>query len=208
MKRASNTVPAGSIIAQNPAGGATAMPGDPVTLTVSSGKTPPFSLISHAAQATWRSGAGALPFPGSETDARGFAIIRPANSLLLEDGSSPQFLETHPQWVENNQGWINGDFTLPTPIAAGDHFRATVGFIAVANPPSAGDAEFVVVAVFPNGAVKELSRTHDIGRDGVLVGIDDDLSSAVGATKIRLRVEAGASSAQDWASWVAPRVEG
>ncbi len=205
-KQASNTVPAGQVISQNPAGGTVVVTGTQVTITVSSGKLPPFLLIDHAAQAAWRSGAGALPFPGSETDNRGFAVIRPAGSLILEDGSRPEHLETHPQWV--NFGFINGDFTLPAPLKAGDHFRATVGFIAVANPPSAGEADFVVLAVLPGGAVREMGRTHDLGSDGILRSIDIDLSSAAGATKVRLRVEAGATSAQDWASWVAPRVEG
>jgi hypothetical protein len=164
----------------------------------------PFPLIDHAAQAAWRSGAGPLPFSGSDGDSRGFALIRPANSLPLENGTAPTFLETHPQWVSN--GWIEGDFLLPDPIAAGDHFRAQVGFIAVASPPSAGNADFVVLAVFPNDAVKEMSRTHDVGSNQTLIPIDVDLSSAAGATKVRLRVDAGATSAQDWASWVAPTV--
>src|SRR5581483_9710105 len=122
---------------------------------------------------------------------RGFALIRPAGSIPLEDGSTPQYLETHPQWVDNFQGWITGTFSLPGPILAGDHFRATIGFrsaTAVGVPPVQrfGDAEFVVLAVFANGTLKEMGRAHDVGSDHHLVGVDVDLTAAAGATGIQL----------------------
>jgi hypothetical protein len=48
---------------------------------------------------------------------------------------------------------------------------------------------------------------HDKATDDKTRGIDVDLSSAAGATNIALGVLAGASSAEDWAVWVDPRVE-
>lgn len=65
-----------------------------------------------------------------------------------------------------------------------------------------------MLAIFGNGATLELSRTHDIGRDGIVIPLDVDLTLVLGATKLRLRVEAGATAAQDWAVWVNPRIEG
>lgn len=91
---------------------------------------------------------------------------------------------------------------------SGGPFRTTIGFVQPQQPPSAGDAEFVVVAIFGNGATPELSRTHDIGRDGIVIPLDVDLTPALGATKLRLRVETGATSAPDWEVWVNPRIEG
>ncbi|GAA3117738.1 InlB B-repeat-containing protein [Streptomyces echinatus] len=171
------------------------------------------ALIPLAPAAAWRTGVGPIPWSGTsavnggpDANPDGFALLRPAGSLLLEDRTDPEYLETHPQWVNN--GWIEGDFTLPAPVVPGDRFRTTLGFMAVANPPSAGEADFVVLAVFPNGSVLELSRTHDRGDDGVMHPLDVDLSQAVGATKIRLRAEAGAKADQDWCSWVNPRIEG
>jgi hypothetical protein len=171
------------------------------------------ALIPLAPTAEWRTGVGPIPWSGTsdvnggpDANPDGFALLRPANSFLLEDGTNPEYLETHPQWVNN--GWIEGDFTLPVPIVPGDRFRTRIGFMAVAQPPSAGEADFVIKAVFPNGSVLELSRTHDRGEDGVMHELDVDLGAAVGATKIRLRAEAGAKSDQDWCSWVNPRIEG
>ncbi|PBC75976.1 hypothetical protein BX265_0672 [Streptomyces sp. TLI_235] len=201
-------------------GGACAGTAATCTVTVDANKTVsvqfkrlPLPLIPRAAAAAWVTGAGPIPWSGTsavnggpDTDTRGFALLRPAGSLLLEDGSAPEYLETHPQWVP--KGWINGDFTLPVPVVPGDRFKTTVGFMMVANPPSAGDAYFVVQAVFANGATLELSRTHDLGRDGVMHPVDVDLTPAAGATAIRLRAEAAGSEGQDWCSWVNPRIEG
>jgi hypothetical protein len=202
-KVASNTVAAGLVIAQNPAGGTLAPPKSNVTITVSTGRHAPVDLLARAPNAAWRSGAGTLPYNGNDGDNRGFALTR--SGLQLEDGSGGTYLETHPQWVAS--GFIEGTYTLPAPIIAGDRFRAKIGFIAVANPPSAGDATFIV-SVIKNGVVTPISTTRDTGRDGNMPVLNIDLTPHVGATGIRLRVNAGADAAQDWASWVGPRIEG
>ncbi|MET0238226.1 MAG: PASTA domain-containing protein [Kibdelosporangium sp.] len=202
-KVASNTVAAGLVISQTPAGGALAPPQSTVRLTVSTGKRAAIDLLARAPGATWRSGAGALSYNGNDGDERGFALTR--SGLALEDGSGGTYLETHPQWVAN--GYIEGTFTLPAPIIAGDRFRAKIGFIAVANPPSAGDATFIV-SVIKNGVATTVSTTRDTGRDGNMPVLSIDLTPHAGATGIRLRVNAGADAAQDWASWIAPRIEG
>jgi hypothetical protein len=207
----SNSVPAGTVLAQSPAPGTSVAPATPVTLTVSSGKRPAYSLITHAAAADWRTGAGQIPFGGSTVDERGFAVIWPAGSIPMEDGSSAQYLETHPQWVDNNTGWITGTFVLPSPVIAGDHFRAGAGFRATTEGGvrnTLGAVQFVVLARMADGSTRELARRSDAAADGRLVGFDVDLSAAAGATAIQLRVEAGPSSLQDWAAWSAPRVEG
>jgi hypothetical protein len=202
-KVASNTVAAGLVIAQNPAGGTLAPPKSNVTLTVSTGRRAAVDLLGRAPGAAWRSGAGTLQYNGNDGDDRGFALTR--SGLQLEDGSGGTYLETHPQWVAN--GFIEGTYTLPAPIIAGDRFRAKIGFIAVANPPSAGDATFIV-SVIRNGVATTISTTRDTGRDGEMPVLNIDLTPHAGATGIRLRVNAGADSAQDWASWVGPRIEG
>jgi hypothetical protein len=197
-----NTYPAGRVSAQTPEKDAMAAAGTRVTVTISTGKRETFDLLVLAEKAKWSTGAGDIPFNGSAADERGFALIRPAGTPL-EDGSQSTLLETHPQWVAN--GSIEGDFTLSEPVIAGDHFRSTVGFI---GGQAVGAGEFVVLAVDEDGTATELARIPDAGNDGQLRTVDVDLSKQVGLRTIRLRMEAGATSAQDWAAWVEPRVEG
>jgi hypothetical protein len=58
------------------------------------------------------------------------------------------------------------------------------------------------------GAPKVVASVHDSGLDGVIRKIDANLSAAAGAQTLSLRVEAGPSSAQDWAVWVNPQLAG
>jgi hypothetical protein len=200
----SYTVAAGLVITQNPVGG-NAPPQSTVTLQVSSGNPAPVDLLQKASGALWRNGSGVtLPFNGNDGDDRGFALIR--TGYPLEDGSSRTFLETHPQWIAT--GTISGLYTLPRPIAAGDKFKAQVGFIPPCCAPSAGDATFLLYVVRPNGQSVLVKSVHDVGKDGVMPAFTADLSPYAGATKIQLMVQAGPDAAQDWASWIAPRIEG
>jgi hypothetical protein len=144
-----------------------------------------------------------LPYNGNDGDTKGF--VKPRSGFSLENNSAPNFLETHPQWVDN--GHIEGTYTLPRPLIAGDRFKATVGFMAVQNPPSAGGGTFIV-SVDKNGSPVTVATVNDSASDGVLRPINVDLSAHAGATQIRLRFNAGPSAGQDWASWVAPRIEG
>ena len=88
-----------------------------------------YDFVANAASASWSSGAGALPFPGSDSDSRGFALIR--SGFALEDGSSPsKSLQTHPQWVGN--GWIQGRYpSITVPDGAELHLK--VGFYSGAT---------------------------------------------------------------------------
>jgi hypothetical protein len=201
----SNSVAAGHVLRSDPRSGQRARPGDSVALSVSDGPTPPVTLIDLAPNAGWRSGAGALSWNGNDGDTRGFALLR-RGTLLLEDGSNPTVLETHPEWVVD--GFIIGDFALPSPIIAGDHFRATIGFLALKSGTSKGAATFIVQAVHPGGATTTFVEQFDTAADGKLVPLETDLTAAAGAQVIRLRVNAGPDSSQDWAVWLAPRVEG
>jgi len=70
-----------------------------------------YDLVTSAPAASWSSGAGGLPFPGSDSDSNGFACYK--NSVTLEDDSiAATVLETHPQWVSG--GWIMGRYPQVT----------------------------------------------------------------------------------------------
>jgi hypothetical protein len=196
----SNTVKDGEVIRTDPTPGKATGTDHKVTLIVSDGPTPPVDLINSAKDAIWSNGTVGLPFNGPDGDPRGFVLIR--ENVALEDGSTPQrVLETHPQQVGN--GFVQGDYTLPQKIIAGDHFVADVGFL----DGQQGEVDFTVFVVDGQG-VKQAGTVHDKGSDGALQHVDFDLSQFAGATTLRIRVDAGDNSDQDSAVWVAPRVTG
>jgi len=200
--QASNSVAKGRVIRTDPAAGTKLDKGATVQVTVSSGANPTVDLLDAASSAAWSSGAGTLPFNGSDGDDRGFVILR--QGFQLEDGSTPaRVLETHPQWVAD--GFIQGDFTLPAPIIQGDRFTSDVGFLA---GNIVGEVDFSVLVVDAQGHAQVAGTVHDTAPDQQRRHLGIDLSSFAGAQTIRLRVDAGPTSAQDWAVWIAPKVGG
>jgi hypothetical protein len=203
-----NTVEAGRVADMNPQPGEMLAQGDEVEITVSTGPTPTVNLNPLAGNATWRTGAGIVPYPGQPGDPRGGAAILDPGWLLEDDtpSTSGTCLITHPEWVDN--GWIEGDYPLPDEIIAGDHFRAVLGF-QQAQSGNVGAVTFIVQAVFADDTVSApLLSLFDTQADKVMHPVDVDLTPVAGAQTLRLRVEAGASAGQDWAAWVNPRVEG
>jgi hypothetical protein len=83
-----------------------------------------YDFVALAQTATWYSGAGQLPFPGSDGNPNGFAFS--VNNPTLESGatSTGPGLLTVPQNVHN--GYIQG-FYPPFRVQAGDRFRARLG---------------------------------------------------------------------------------
>jgi hypothetical protein len=162
-----------------------------------------YDLYTRAPDAEWIGSAGNLTFGGPDSDPNGFAMYR--DGAKLEDGNTHnKVLETHPQWVDD--GVISGLYD-PYNVAAGEHFLAKVGFIALADGScGAGNVIFQL-------NYKESGTLHPLGSwthacDGSLVNIDVDLSSLAGhSVKFAIAVLANGSAGQDWAVWVNPRVE-
>ncbi|MEM2905509.1 MAG: CARDB domain-containing protein [Candidatus Bathyarchaeia archaeon] len=166
-----------------------------------SAQTEVYDFVAHAAEASWSSGAGALPFPGSPSDSRGFA--RYVYNATLEDGSVWQrVLETHPQWVSN--GYIMGTYPQQT-VAQNVQLKVKVGFLSGATGT--------------DGAIFEV-RFHDLQQnswtlfsykatyDAKLDSIVKDLRFLAGKTgRFILWVNATQSSGQDWAVWAEARIE-
>jgi hypothetical protein len=89
-------------------------------------------------------------------------------------------------------------------VREGDRFRASVGFLKGAG----GEVEFVIEGF--GGTISGTRRVftvRDNGNDGILRTIDEDLGVLSGAAGMRLVVNAGATSSQDWAVWINPRIE-
>jgi hypothetical protein len=83
-----------------------------------------YDFTANAEKAAWSSGAGALTFPGTDGDAKGFAL-RVINQKF-ESGivASPAGLLVGPQQVTN--GFIQGSYPAFT-VQSGDKFQTTVG---------------------------------------------------------------------------------
>lgn len=95
-----------------------------VEIYVGSSSGTGYDFTANAASATWRSGAGTLAFPGTEEDAKGFALKqdKPKFESGIESGN-PGLLVA-PQNIYN--GYIQG--TYPAfRVQSGDRFQATVG---------------------------------------------------------------------------------
>ena len=127
-----------------------------------------------------------------------------ADTFELEDGRTEQVLFTHPQWVDH--GIIKGLFPW-TPLPDGAVFKAQVGFLH----GSGGDG--VTFSVWEHHLESGQRMWTPIAQvqkrpNGTLESIEVDLRRFAGQdVGIELRVDAGDSSAQDWACWLQPRIE-
>ena len=160
-------------------------------------------LIQEASGAHWTTGAGELSFSGDRGDSRGFVVW--TNNEVMEDGSVPaQALETHPEWVDGGsiQGTYTDIFYAGYIVQAQDTFQATVGFL---QGGEAGVATFRVMirAASGNTWIGEITDSYD----GQLQTLNIPLAPWAGQTAdFILEVQAGATSAQDWATWVEAKI--
>ena len=168
-----------------------------------------YDFVERAPQARWTGYAPpysfyGLKFPGADNDQRGFAVWR--DGATLEDGSRPdhRILETHPAWVDGGAIW--GEYEVPFLFQSGDRFVARVGFLAGAG---AGNVTFQLVWWNDDpDSYRELLGSLADSYDGVVRNWVVPLDSIAGQTGyMRLVVEAGETSAQDWAVWVEARIE-
>jgi hypothetical protein len=192
-----NSIPVGQVISQSPKSGTVAW-GSAVTLTVSSGPAAPWSMYTHACDsASWFSGAGTLACPGGASDNTGFVLPRPECWDFTDGHCYSDFVETHPQWVDN--GHIRGDYTLSRPIIAADHFRTTLGFMLPQSGPSTAT---VIFRVFVDGM--EVQNWPLASNNKRVIPVDLDLTPYVGHQHLSLEVDAQGPVGQSWACWVTP----
>jgi len=172
----------------------------PVIKSESTSTTVFYDFVSNAGSASWSSGAGTLPFPGSDSDPRGFALYR--TQAVLEDNKTyAKVLETHPQWVD--LGWIQGIYpqlTVPTNAK----LNVTVGFLKGAT-----NTDGVIFRVyFRQGQTQQTLLEQKALYDNKLDTISIDLSSIAGKMgNFILYVNAFKGSGQDWAVWASATIE-
>jgi hypothetical protein len=159
-----------------------------------------YDFIVQADNASWSTGAGSLPFPGSDSDSRGFALYR--DSWQLEDNSTrARVLETHPQWV--NGGWIMGRYPQVT-VPSDAELKIIVGFLNGAT----GSDGVIFKVQFEEGQTRQTILTCGASYDSKLDTMTQSLSSLEGKTgRFILYVDSGQGSGQDWAAWAEAKIE-
>ncbi len=163
----------------------------------------------------WSNGTLVLPFPGRESDKRGFACYRD-NSVLEDDKVYSKVLLTHPELrfikifdsitnqyfnIPHEFGRIIGIFKIEDlPEAA--IFKTKVGFLK-----GAYQSDGVEFRVFVNGDPAYFAANvcyYDGHLDDLAINLDRYAGQNV---SIVLQVNAINTSTQDWAVWVNPRIE-
>ncbi len=172
---------------------------------VASSTTPPpsggtaFDFVSQVCAAKWVSGAGQLPCPSSDGDARGFAVS--IDHPKLENGttdSAPGLLVS-PQNIYN--GYIQGFYPEYT-VQPGDHFQTSVGCAFGASCYVTYRLDYQI----GNGAINTL-WTWKEKNDGMIYQFDRDLSSLAGKkVKFILTLLATGPATGDRALWGQPRI--
>ena len=89
-----------------------------------------YDFTANAGSATWSSGAGGLSFPGTDGDAKGFALKLDKPNFESGVTASQPGLLFSPQQITN--GFIQASYPAFT-VQSGDRFQATVGCQAAAT---------------------------------------------------------------------------
>jgi hypothetical protein len=200
IAEASDAVAHGLVVRTDPATASAVAKGSAITLHVSRGPAV-MRLDPLAEHARWSNGKVELSFPGPETATAGTAR-RVLNRQAEDRSIPPQALAVEPEQVAG--GVVQGDFTLPAPLEAGDVFAASVGFLQAAT----GTVRFEVYALGgPFGVNAQPVGSVDDGADEQLRSAAFDLTRVAGAQIIRLKVVAGPAPAAGSVIWVDPRVE-
>jgi hypothetical protein len=160
-----------------------------------------YDFAANACAASWFSGAGALPCPGTDGDAKGF-VLKVSNPKL-ETGATdtrPGLL-TFPQNIQN--GYIQG-FYPAFKVQSGDRFRSII------NCEGGATNCYVVFRLdYQTGTDPIKTYWGPFGEryEGLFYSIDVDLSPLAGKdVKFILTVLAAGTATGDRALWVGPHI--
>jgi hypothetical protein len=159
-----------------------------------------YDFATNACAASWFSGAGALPCPGSENDNNGY-VIKVSNPKLETGATDPRpALLTFPQALNN--GYIQG-FYPPFKVQSGDRFRSIIN--------CEGGATLCYVAFRLDyevgGVIKTFWGPFLERYEGLYYSVDVNLSSLAGKdVKFILTVLAAGNAQGDRALWVGPYI--
>ena len=165
--------------------------GQPVTLG--------YDFAANASSANWSSGAGALPFPGADGDARGFAIK--FDTVQIETGGTDNSgaILTVPQNIYN--GYIRGVYPAYS-VKSGDKFQVMLGC-----QYSATLCYITYQLDYEENSVVKTFWSFSEKYEGQVYNASVDLSPLAGKTvKFILAVSAAGNATGDRALWVGPRI--
>jgi hypothetical protein len=158
-----------------------------------------YDFVANVCAATWFSGAGQQPCPGTDGSANGFVLI--ASPSRLENGTTDNRtgLITYPQNINN--GYVQGIYPA-YKVKSGDKFRTIV------NCESGSTSCYVVFRLDYALAGSSTIQTFWAfveKYEGQYYSADIDLTPLVGQdVKFILSVSSTGSPAGDRALWVAP----
>ena len=164
-------------------------------------------FISQAANAEWKSGAGAslnvpLTFGGADDDANGVAKIK--DNVKLENGvTSGKILLTYP--LHQPDGIISGVFP-PYLVQKGDRLITHIGFMLPGGVCGPGRVKFQIH--YQEGANITKLGEWQKNCNGSLYKVTLDLSPLAGKTVQFIFVaNADGDYTDDWAIWNSARIE-
>ncbi|MBI4733064.1 MAG: DUF11 domain-containing protein [Chloroflexi bacterium] len=171
-----------------------------VNINVLSSYASVYDFASNACSATWSSGAGVLPCPGTDGNPNGFVLL--LGNHLMEDGiPSTEGLLTFPQYVTD--GYIQGLYP-EFAVQSGDHFQSYVG--CQNGGPASCYVIFRLSYQIGAGPITTL-KTASERLENLVYRMDVDLSALAGQNvKFILTVQAFGSPSGDRAVWSAPRI--
>lgn len=159
-----------------------------------------FDFGYRAGEATWSSGAGTLPYPGTDGDSRGYVLQN--HQTTFEDGTVDTIgpnLIVGPQNVNN--GTIQGIYPAYT-VRAGDRFRTSVGCAYGANCTVLFRIDYRI----DNGPLTNFWIWAE-KNEGQVYFLDKDLGALAGKNvTFLLTVLANGSAEGDRAVWGHPRI--
>lgn len=156
--------------------------------------------LAEKANTKWANGYANLPFPGEETDFRGFACFR-YDALLEDNKVYAKVLLTQPQ-LRDEFGLIVGIFKIEN-LPEKATFKTKIGFLKEANQTDG--AEFKVFVNKDPSFFAARRCYYDGHSDDLAL----DLGRYAGQTiELVLQVHVLYKSAQVLAIWIDPRIEG
>jgi hypothetical protein len=159
-----------------------------------------YDFVSNVCAATWFSGAGSLPCPGTDGDAKGFVLK--VNPSRLENGVNDNRtgLITFPQNVTN--GYIQGIYPAYT-VKSGDKFRSLVSCEGSAQCNVTFRLDY---SISGSSTIQTLWFFGEIN-EGSYGTADQSLAALVGTDiKFILTILSNGSPTGDRALWVAPMI--